>query len=157
MQENFPYEAPIVVVTEDMCDLNGHMNVAYYLQAFDIYSRPMFEEMGFTKEHFQNGYSSFAVEDSLRYLKEFLLGEKIYPKFRIENFNRRLIHIVGILLNEEGQLASISETIIVHVDMKARKTVEMPNEFLAKLQTIKEKHHQAGKIDFDLRLKIRPR
>jgi len=33
----------------------------------------------------------------------------------------------------------------------------MPNEFLAKLQTIKEKHHQAGKIDFDLRLKIRPR
>ena len=50
MQEKFPYEAPIVVVTEDMCDLNGHMNVAYYLQAFDIYSRPMFEEMGFTKE-----------------------------------------------------------------------------------------------------------
>ena len=102
MQEKFPYEAPIVVVTEDMCDLNGHMNVAYYLQAFDIYSRPMFEEMGFTKEHFQNGYSSFAVEDSLRYLKEFLLGEKIYPRFRIENFNRKLIHIVGILLNEEG-------------------------------------------------------
>ncbi len=155
MEEKFPYDASMVVVTEDMCDLNGHMNVAYYLQAFDIYSRPMFEDFGFTKEHFKNGYSSFAVEDSIRYLKEFLLGEKIFPRFRLENFNKKLIHIVGVLLNEEGQLASISETIIVHVDMRTRKTVEMPKAFQIKLQTIKEQHHRAGKLDFDLRLKIK--
>jgi len=155
MDEKFPYEAPMVVVTEDMCDLNGHMNVAYYLQAFDIYSRPMFEDFGFTKEHFKNGYSSFAVEDNIRYLKEFLLGEKIFPRFRLANFNKKLIHIVGILLNEEGQLSSISETIIVHVDMRTRKTIKMPKEFQNKLQTIKEQHHRAGKLDFDLRLKIK--
>ena len=155
MEEKFPYDASMVVVTEDMCDLNGHMNVAYYLQAFDIYSRPMFEDFGFTKEHFKNGYSSFAVEDSIRYLKEFLLGEKIFPRFRLENFNKKLIHIVGILLNEEEQLASISETIIVHVDMRTRKTFEMPKAFQTKLQTIKEQHHRAGKLDFDLRLKIK--
>ena len=155
MEEKFPYEASMVVVTEDMCDLNRHMNVAYYLQAFDIYSRPMFEDFGFTKKHFKNGYSSFAVEDSIRYLKEFLLGEKIFPRFRLENFNKKLIHIVGILLNEEEQLASISETIIVHVDMRTRKTVEMPKEFLTNLETIKEQHHRVGKLDFDLRLKIK--
>ncbi|GIT35141.1 MAG: hypothetical protein Ct9H300mP4_14600 [Gammaproteobacteria bacterium] len=137
MEEKFPYDASMVVVTEDMCDLNGHMNVAYYLQAFDIYSRPMFEDFGFTKEHFKNGYSSFAVEDSIRYLKEFLLGEKIFPRFRLENFNKKLIHIVGILLNEEGQLASISETIIVHVDMRTRKTIEMPKSFQIKLQLLR--------------------
>jgi len=157
MEKKFPYEASMVVVTEDMCDLNGHMNVAYYLQAFDIYSRPMFEDFGFTKKHFKNGYSSFAVEDSIRYLKEFLLGEKIFPRFRLENFNKKLIHIVGILLNEEGQLSSISETIIIHVDMRTRKTVEMPKELLTRLQTIKERHHEAGKLDFDLRLKIKKR
>ena len=84
-----------------------------------------------------------------------MLGEKIFPRFRLENFNKKLIHIVGILLNEEGQLASISETIIVHVNMQTRKTVEMPKEFLTKLETIKEQHHRAGKLDFDLRLKIR--
>ncbi|MCH2478062.1 MAG: thioesterase family protein, partial [Gammaproteobacteria bacterium] len=123
----------MVVVTEDMCDLNGHMNVAYYLQAFDIYSRPMFEDFGFTKEHFKNGYSSFAVEDSIRYLKEFLLGEKIFPRFRLENFNKKLIHIVGILLNEEGQLSSISETVIVHVAMQTRQTVELPKAFQIQL------------------------
>ena len=155
MEEKFPYEASMVVVTEDMCDLNGHMNVAYYLQAFDIYSRPMFEDFGFTKEHFKNGYSSFAVEDSIRYLKEFLLGGKIFPRFRLENFNKKLIHIVGVLLNEQGQLSSISETIIVHVDMRTRKTVPMPEELLVRLQTIKERHHHAGKLDFDLRLKIK--
>ena len=84
-----------------------------------------------------------------------MLGEKIFPRFRLENFNKKLIHIVGILLNEEGQLASISETIIVHVDMRTRKTIEMPKAFQIKLQTIKEQHHRAGKLDFDLRLKIK--
>ena len=130
MEEKFPYDASMVVVTEDMCDLNGHMNVAYYLQAFDIYSRPMFEDFGFTKEHFKSGYSSFAVEDSIRYLKEFLLGEKIFPRFRLENFNKKLIHIVGILLNEEGQLASISETIIVHVDTVSYTHLTLPTILL---------------------------
>ena len=71
------------------------------------------------------------------------------------NFNKKLIHIVGVLLNEQGQLSSISETIIVHVDMRTRKTVAMPKEFLAKLQIIKKQHHQVGELDFDLRLKIK--
>ena len=51
------------------------MNVAYYLQAFDVNSRDLFEEIGFDGDYFQSGYSCFAIEDSLRYLREFLEGE----------------------------------------------------------------------------------
>ena len=54
-----------------MCDQNGHMNVAYYLQAFDVNSRDLFEEIGFDGDYFQSGYSCFAIEDSLRYLRNF--------------------------------------------------------------------------------------
>ena len=42
-----PYVAPTFSVSNDMCDQNGHMNVAYYLQAFDESSRNLFEEIGF--------------------------------------------------------------------------------------------------------------
>jgi acyl-CoA thioesterase FadM len=42
MKEKFPFSAPELVVTKDMCDVNGHMNVAYYLKIFDECSRPLF-------------------------------------------------------------------------------------------------------------------
>ena len=48
----FPYASDAKLVTEDMCDINGHMNVAYYLEAYDIYSRALFEEIGYNKEYF---------------------------------------------------------------------------------------------------------
>jgi|TARA_B100002003_G_C13758534_1_gene377093 acyl-CoA thioester hydrolase len=152
MKEKFPFKAPELVVTKDMCDINGHMNVAYYLKIFDEYSRPIFEEIGFNS---QSSFSIFALEDSLRYLKEFLLGDTVFPRFRIVNVNSKLIHIVGVLINKNGELSSISETIVAHVDMDSRRTLDMPDEFYCKVKTIKEAHDRTGAINFDLRLKIK--
>ena len=151
----FPYASDAKLVTEDMCDINGHMNVAYYLEAYDIYSRALFEEIGYNKEYFDEGFSCFAIEDSLRYLKEFLLGEKIYPRFRIHDYNNKLIHIVGVLLNSDDELSSISETIVAHVDMKTRKTVDMPQTLINQTQKYSQDHKQFGDLDFELRLKIK--
>ena len=35
MKEKFPYIGNDVTITEEMCDLNGHMNVLYYAQIFE--------------------------------------------------------------------------------------------------------------------------
>ena len=115
----------------------------------------MFEEIGYNKEYFDEGFSCFAIEDSLRYLKEFLLGEKIYPRFRIHDYNNKLIHIVGVLLNSNDELSSISETIVAHVDMKTRRTVDMPETLINQTQKFSEDHGQFGDLNFELRLKIK--
>jgi len=155
LKELFPYKAPSKKVTAEMCDINGHMNVAYYLETFDVYSRSLFESLGFTQDYFIKGFSCFAIEDSIRYLKEFLKGEKIYPRFRIHDYNHKLIHIVGVLLNKDEELSSISETIVAHVDMSTRQTLAMPESLIKKVQNISEEHNQEGPLDFDLRLKIK--
>ena len=67
--DHFTYEG---TVKPKWIDINGHMNVAYYLQAFDVNSRDLFEEIGFDGDYFQSGYSCFAIEDSLRYMHAFL-------------------------------------------------------------------------------------
>ena len=33
--ETLPYKSEPIIVTEEMCDLNGHMNVNYYYKLFD--------------------------------------------------------------------------------------------------------------------------
>ena len=35
MENKYPYKGNIVTVSKDMCDMNGHMNVAFYSKIFD--------------------------------------------------------------------------------------------------------------------------
>ena len=151
----FPYIAPSIRVNDEMCDQNGHMNVAYYLQAFDVNSRDLFEEIGFDTDYFQSGYSCFAIEDSLRYQREFLEGDEIISMFRIHDFNEKLIHIVGVLLDNQHQLSAISETLVVHIDMQSRKASNMPAGLLKKVKEVHHNHSAHPVDDFDLRLKIK--
>ena len=155
LKELFRYKAPSKKVTAKMCDINGHMNVAYYLETFDVYSRSLFESLGFSQDYFTQGFSCFAIEDSIRYLKEFLDGETMYPRFRIHDYNHKLIHIVGVLLNKDGELSSISETIVAHIDMNQRLAVNMPQTLLQKVEAVSAQHSKNGTINFDLRLKIK--
>ena len=67
-----PYNPDSVIVTEEMCDHNGHMNVNYYYQLFDsTYTSFYIDELGFDEAYMENGFSTFTLEDSIRYLKEF--------------------------------------------------------------------------------------
>ena len=155
IKNKFPYKGSEKIVTEDMCDVNGHMNVAYYLRSFDVYSRPLFEEIGFDQDYFKAGFSTFALEDSIRYLKEFTLNQTIYSRFRVIDANHKLIHFVGILLNKDEELAAISETIVAHVDMSIRKTIDMPGNIINSFNQVIDKHNQFGALDFDLRLGLK--
>ena len=150
-----PYVAPTFSVSNDMCDQNGHMNVSYYLQAFDENSRNLFEEIGFDEDYLQMGYSCFAIEDSLRYLREFLEGDEIRSMFRIHDFNEKVIHIVGVLLDSQDRLSAISETLVVHIDMHSRKASGMPDQLLKKVKDVHRYHTACPIDDFDIRLKIR--
>ncbi|MDB4059547.1 thioesterase family protein [Gammaproteobacteria bacterium] len=155
LQNSFPYQADLVEITEEMCDLNGHMNVLYYNQmlgfAFgDFYSL----DMGFSDEYFDSGFSSFTLEDNYKYMKECLLGEKLLPRYRLHNVNKKLLHIAGVLINESGDVCALYETVLGHIDMNSRKTSEMEDGFLNNLFSIM-KDNTKHPVDMELRLKIK--
>ena len=99
MKTKFPYLGAEKKVTEDMCDLNGHMNVTFYTKIFEEGSYDLFNKLGMGFDYIESGFSTFTLEQNLRYVKENLLGDKISTHYRIVNVNRKLIHHVGILLN----------------------------------------------------------
>ncbi|MDA0795689.1 MAG: thioesterase family protein [Proteobacteria bacterium] len=124
IQNTFPYISAPVVITQDMCDQNGHMNVLYYSRVFgqaieDFYS----EELGFSKAYFDSGFSSFTLEDNIKYIKECFYGESVFIRYRLHKVNKKLIHLVAVMVNEQDQLCAIYETVLGHIDMKLRKNV----------------------------------
>jgi len=155
IQNTFPYISAPVVITQDMCDQNGHMNVLYYSQVFgqaieDFYS----EELGFSKAYFDSGFSSFTLEDNIKYIKECFFGESVFIRYRLHKVNKKLIHLVAVMVNEQDQLCAIYETVLGHIDMTLRKTSEMKESFFDNLSG-RVKEHTQFDIDISLRLNIK--
>ena len=151
-----PYLANQITVTTDMCDHNDHMNVNYYYKMFDeVYSKLYFEELDFSPEYVASGFSTFTLEDNIRYLKEFRLGDNIYPSFLLNNANEKMLHFVGILLNENNELAAIFETVLGHINLNERKMVPFSDDRLKNILEYKERTKLDQDLPFELKLKIR--
>ena len=153
--KSLPYSVDVIKVTQDMCDHNGHMNVKYYYQLFDdAYTKMYIENLGFDKDYLASGFSTFTLEDSIRYLKEFQLNENIYPSFYLYRINKKLLHFVGILLNEQLELSAIFETVLAHVNLNTRKVTEFSEARLTSMLKYKNNNQLTEDLPFDIRLHI---
>ncbi len=139
-----------------MCDHNGHMNVNYYYQLFDsTYTSFYINELGFGDEYLKSGFSTFTLEDNIRYLKEFTLDEEVYPSFILYKANKKLLHFVGILQNKDSELAAIFETILGHIDLNKRKIVDFPDEKYKVIQKVYLDQKENREIPFEVKLHIK--
>jgi len=151
----FPHTSQPIRITRDMCDQNGHMNVLYYSKIFGESIEDFYiAEFGFSTEYFDSGFSSFTLEDNIKYINECLLDEVVVSRYRLHRVNKKLIHLTAVMLNEKDQLCAIYETVLGHVDMDTRKTAEMAGAFFDNLHRIMLQHTQAD-IEIPLRLQIK--
>jgi len=114
-----------------------------------------YKDLGFDDAYLASGFSTFTLEDSIRYLKEFKLEDKVYPSFHLANVNKKLLHFVGILQNEAGELSAIFETVLAHMDLNARRVTEFSEQKLKKLLEYRSSNRLIEELPFDLKLKIR--
>jgi acyl-CoA thioester hydrolase len=152
----FPELCDGIEIKKDMCDYNGHMNVLFYFKIFIDTLETYYEnELGFSKEYFSKGFSSFSLEDNIRYLKECKINQVVSTRFRLHSINKKLIHLVSIMINESNEVCSIYETVIAHIDMTKRKTVNMEGRFFENIKIICERHNET-EINLPLKLSIKP-
>ena len=151
-----PYIHDSITVTESMCDHNGHMNVNHYYKLFDsTYTSFYINELGFDEDYIKSGFSTFTLEDSIRYLNEFTLDEKVYPSFILYKANKKLLHFIGILQNEDEELAAIFETVLGHIDLQKRKIVNFSDDKIQHTQDICQKQKEVTDISFEIKLAIK--
>jgi acyl-CoA thioester hydrolase len=151
-----PYIHDSITVTQSMCDHNGHMNVNHYYKLFDsTYTSFYINELGFDEDYIKSGFSTFTLEDSIRYLNEFTLDEKVYPSFILYKANKKLLHFIGILQNEDAELAAIFETVLGHIDLQKRKIVNFSDDKIQHTQDICQKQKEGTDISFEIKLAIK--
>jgi acyl-CoA thioester hydrolase len=141
-----PIPAPYVCdrhsVLKDWTDLNGHMNVAYYLTAFDQSFDEAYELIGITAQHLkQAGGTTFAAEAHVTYQRELVEGDPIRVTSQLIAFDAKRMHWIQCMYHRHhGFLAATAEWLVLYVDLGRRKVASMPEDLQQRLARIREAH-----------------
>ena len=130
-------------VRPEWIDVNDHMNVAFYMTAFDEAIDSLWHSFGLTNEfRDETGSSTFAVESHVRYLSELRLDEPFAVAARILAFDHKRLHQFQYLFSEAtGALSATCEWLHLHVDLNQRSVVPWPDQSVSNLQ-----NHPAGQV-----------
>ncbi len=144
-QETHP-SSPIIsyrgTVLPEWIDWNGHMNVAYYVMAFDLATDSLFDmlEIGSAYRKATDN-SSFTMELHVNYLREIHEGEAFEISSYILGVDSKRLHIFHDMIHTEtGEQVATNENMLVHIDMIKRRSSPYPDHLLEKLRGIAADH-----------------
>lgn len=128
-------------VLPEWVDYNRHMTEAAYLTAFGWASDAMFTYIGDDDAYRAAGHSFYTVETHIAYLREAAEGDPLRITTRILGVDRKRLHIYHEMFHDDdSKLLATTEQMLVHVDMKAARSVTILPEVLAALDAIAAVH-----------------
>lgn len=148
------FEAPIVIDTGETVqpgwiDYNDHLNVAYYLLAFDQALDRLYDRVGMGRAYReQTNFSTMTLESHICYLRELTLGDPMRFTFQLLDHDAKRQHFFGSMYHaKDDYLAATHEWLTTHVDLAARRSTEMPPDRVAIFSSMHEAHRTLPRPD----------
>ncbi|MSP43287.1 MAG: thioesterase [Alphaproteobacteria bacterium] len=137
-----PIEITGQSVLPEWIDYNGHMNVAFYVLAFDKALDKVFDLLDIGEEYVQRtGDSAFVLQNHVTYLNELKLNDPIRVTFQQLDWDAKKVHyFVHMYHASEGFLAATAEQVMMHVSLETRRSSPFPPEAQAKLAAMQAAH-----------------
>jgi acyl-CoA thioester hydrolase len=141
-------------VQREWIDYNGHMNLAYYMLAFDHATDAFFDFIGLGETYLKvNNASTFTLEGHITYDRELRAGMPMRFETQLLAHDAKRLHYIHFMHHaDEGYLASTNELISLHVDMTERRSAPMPETVVERLDAVAKAHdklphpEQAGRV-----------
>ncbi len=129
-------------VRPEWVDYNGHMNVAYYVLAFDFATDALFDFVGVGEDYgMRTDHALFAVEAHLTYQRELRAGEALRVTTQLLGFDDKRVHFAHRMFRAaDGGLAATSEWLGLHVDRSARRATPLTADIAARLAAVRDAH-----------------
>lgn len=134
------------VVKPAWLDDNGHMNVAYYMSAFDDGGEVFFADPGIGWDYTRQKVGTvFIVSSKVDYHGELLAEDRFLVTTRLIDFKPKMLHVYYEISkqtndDDEQQLCATAEILYMHISFKTRKSAEMPDKALARLGQVQAAH-----------------
>lgn len=137
-----PFTTATERVRAEWIDHNGHMNIGYYLVAFDNATYPFFEFLGLTPAYRKReGATTFALESHLHFLREVKEGDLLRFEARLLDHDAKRIHFYQEMFHAgEGYLAATFEGLSTNISLATRRSAAMATDQQERLAAIKSAH-----------------
>lgn len=130
------------VVRPEWIDYNGHMNVAYYVLAFDHATDAFFDYVGLDRAYREaTANTTFAVDARVTYQQEVGEGDRLRFATQLLGYDDKRLHFFHQMVHaEKGFLAATSEWVGLHIDLSTRRVSPMPEAIRGRLAEVLEAH-----------------
>jgi acyl-CoA thioester hydrolase len=125
-------------VRPEWIDYNGHMNVAYYVLAFDHATDRLLDHAGLGVAYVEaENRSVFVLEMHVTYEREVRESDPLAFTTRILDIDAKRVHLFHAMHHgTEGWLAATNELVLMHIDLEARRSCPLPDSALETLKAI---------------------
>ncbi|MEZ5584322.1 MAG: thioesterase family protein [Candidatus Competibacteraceae bacterium] len=142
------------IVPPEWIDYNGHMNIAYYVLAFDRATDALMEYLGMGQAYREQARcSNFVVETHVNFQRELKMGDRLAVTTQVLGFDSKRIHYFHQMFDEQqNKLVATTELMLIHVDLTQRRSVPMPPTIMDRLNAVMTQHlllprpPQAGRV-----------
>ncbi len=128
-------------VRPEWIDYNGHMNVAWYVAAFDLAGESFLEQVGLGPTYRREADASvFSIESHVTYQREVHEGDLLEFRTILIGFDAKRLHYIQSMYRvADGTLSSTAEWLVLHIDMKTRRTAPMPLAIQQRLRDLQRR------------------
>ncbi|MGA8246717.1 MAG: thioesterase family protein [Nocardioides sp.] len=145
-------EAPLrlhrTIAPPEWMDYNDHMSESCYLLAFGDSADAFFRYLGIDEAYRAGGHSLYTSETHLHHRHEVALGDPLELTLQLLDHDRRRLHLYHEMRHAEtGVLLADAEQLLVHVDMDAGRSSDLPDHLLERLDRIAAAHARLPRPD----------
>jgi len=111
-------------------DYNGHMNVAYYVLAFDHATDAVLDAVGLGASYADaSGMSIFIADMHVAYRREVHDGDMLRFESRLIGYDDKRIHLFHTMFGgKSSEPEDTNEIMCVHVDLGSRRPTALPRD-----------------------------
>jgi acyl-CoA thioester hydrolase len=141
---SLPHPLYRATVAPEWIDFNGHMNVAYYVLAFDRATDGLFDYLGIGEDYRRaTHHSIFALEAHVTYERELRQDDAFEIATRLIDADRKRLHLFHAMTRaKDGELSATIEVMGLHVDMAGPKSAPLPDDVYAKIEALLAEHRK---------------
>jgi acyl-CoA thioester hydrolase len=124
-------------VEADFIDVNGHMNVRYYLGLAAAGASAWCEQVGIDDAYRrQRRLGVFTSEHHIRYFSEMHEGGRFSVHVAAVDKSEKVVQLASMLVDLDNRvLACCVEIILVHVDMDSRRPGPLPQDIVTRIDS----------------------
>ncbi|WOF42521.1 thioesterase family protein [Sphingopyxis indica] len=137
-----PFDVFRGTVPNAWTDWNGHMNVGYYVVAFDHATGQIFNNLGLPYEYTSNRIGMyFVLEAHVNYVSEMKEGDGFRVESQILDHDHKRVHLFHTMFAaDDGRLVATNELMLMHIDYATRRSAPWPEWAMARIGAMAAAH-----------------